>query len=365
MNVNEVIAHLANHSPGHEAVKVHANDDVNAGQSSNDVIPTAIHLSAALQVQQVLLPALAHLTKTIATKRNEVGAQVKTGRTHLMDAMPVTLDQELSGWQVQIEQAIARVQSCMPRVQQLAIGGTAVGTGINAHPLFATKVCEQLSRRTGLKLQVHPNYFTALASQDTAVELSGQLRALAVSLMKIANDLRWMNSGPLSGLGEIALTALQPGSSIMPGKVNPVIPEAVAMIAAQVMGNDQTMAIAGQSGNFQLNVMLPVIAFNLLQSIELLGNASQALADQAIAGFVVNTNKIEANLARNPILITALNELIGYENAAKIAKQAYAEQRPIIDVALEHTQLSREQLQKLLDPRRLTQAGGNAAGGAQ
>jgi len=360
MNANEVIAHLASNN----ALKVHANDDVNAGQSSNDVIPSAIHLSAAIQVQQHLLPALQHLIQVIAAKRREVGTQVKTGRTHLMDAMPITLDQELSGWQVQIEQAVARLQSCLPRLHQLAIGGTAVGTGINAHPQFAAKVCEQLSRRTGLALHVHANYFTALASQDTAVELSGQLRALAVSLTKIANDLRWMNSGPLSGLGEIALTALQPGSSIMPGKVNPVIPEAVAMIAAQVMGNDQTIAVAGQSGNFQLNVMLPVIAFNLLQSIELLGNAGRALADQAIAGFVVNTDKIEANLSRNPILITALNEKIGYEQAAKIAKQAYAEHRPIIDVALEQTRLSRDELEQLLDPRRLTQADGKVSGGA-
>ncbi len=353
MNVNEVIAHLA----GLAGVAVHANDEVNAGQSSNDVIPAAIHLSAALQLAQKLLPSLQHLVDAIARKRAEVGAQVKTGRTHLMDAMPVTLDQELSGWQVQIEQAMERLRSCLPRLQQLAVGGTAVGTGINAHPQLAARVTQLLSERTGLSLRVHDNYFTALSSQDTAVELSGQLRALAVSLMKIANDLRWMNSGPLSGLSEIALPALQPGSSIMPGKVNPVIPEAVAMIAAQVMGNDQTIAIAGQSGNFQLNVMLPVIAYNLLQSIELLSNASRSLADQAIAGFPVNTQRLERDLARNPILITALNKLIGYEQAAKIAKQAYAEQRPIIDVALEHTAYNREQLQQLLDPQRLTGGG--------
>jgi fumarate hydratase class II len=353
MNVNEVIAHLA----GLAGVAVHANDEVNAGQSSNDVIPAAIHLSAALQLAQKLLPALQHLVDAIARKRAEVGAQVKTGRTHLMDAMPVTLDQELSGWQVQIEQAMERLRSCLPRLQQLAVGGTAVGTGINAHPQLAARVTQLLSERTGLSLRVHDNYFTALSSQDTAVELSGQLRALAVSLMKIANDLRWMNSGPLSGLSEIALPALQPGSSIMPGKVNPVIPEAVAMIAAQVMGNDQTIAIAGQSGNFQLNVMLPVIAYNLLQSIELLGNASRSLADQAIDGFTVNTQRLARDLARNPILITALNKLIGYEQAAKIAKQAYAEQRPIIEVALEHTAYNREQLQQLLDPQRLTAGG--------
>ncbi len=361
MNVNEVIAHLVLRA----GVTVHANDDVNAGQSSNDVIPTAIHLSAALQVQQRLLPALQHLVLVIARKRAEVGTQVKTGRTHLMDAMPLTLDQELSGWQVQIEQASARIGSCMPRLQQLALGGTAVGTGINAHPQLATSVAQLLSQRTGLSLRVHDNYFTALSSQDTAVELSGQLRTLAVALMKIANDLRWMNSGPLSGLGEITLPALQPGSSIMPGKVNPVIPEAVAMIAAQVMGNDQTIAVAGQSGNFQLNVMLPVIAYNLLQSIELLSNAAGSLADQAIAGFTVNADKIESNLARNPILITALNQLIGYEQAARIAKQAYAQQRPIIEVALEHTQLSRDELQTLLDPALLTHPDSHANKDAQ
>jgi fumarate hydratase class II len=250
------------------------------------------------------------------------------------------------------------LQSCLSRLQQLAIGGTAVGTGVNAHPQFGARVCELLSQRTDLQFSVHPNLFMALSSQDTAVEVSGQLRALAVSLMKIANDLRWMNSGPLAGLGEIALPALQPGSSIMPGKVNPVIPEAVAMVAAQVMGNDATIAIAGQSGNFQLNVMLPVIAFNLLQSIELLANASRALAEQAIKGFVVNTERLTAALARNPILITALNELIGYEQAAAIAKQAYAEGRPIIEVALERTQLTREELEHLLDPQRLTEGGG-------
>ncbi len=359
MNVNEVIAHLASAHLTNEGAgkEVHANDHVNRSQSSNDVIPGAIHLSAALQLTRALLPALQDLSQAIDEKRLEVGAHVKTGRTHLMDAMPVTLGQELSGWQAQIDQAGERLQDCLQRLQQLAIGGTAVGTGVNAHPDFGARVCELLSQRTGLKFSVHPNLFAALSSQDTAVELSGQLRALAVSLMKIANDLRWMNSGPLAGLSEIALPALQPGSSIMPGKVNPVIPEAVAMVAAQVMGNDTTIAIAGQSGNFQLNVMLPVIAFNLLQSIGLLSNASRALAEQAIKGFVVNAEHMTAALARNPILITALNELIGYELAAAIAKQAYAEQRPIIDVALQCTQFNRDELERLLDPQRLTEGG--------
>lgn len=354
MNVNEVIAHLATAALGKT---VHPNDHVNRSQSSNDVIPSAIHVSAALQVNQTLLPALRQLSEALARKSTEIGTGVKTGRTHLMDALPITFAQEIGGWRTQIQQAIARIESVLPRLRQLAIGGTAVGTGVNAAPQFGPRVCELLTQRTGVAFNVHDNLFTALSTQDTAVELSGQLRALAVSLMKISNDLRWMNSGPLSGLSEIALPALQPGSSIMPGKVNPVIPEAVCMVAAQVMGNDATIAVAGQSGNFQLNVMLPVIAFNLLQSIELLGNASRALAQQAIDGFTVNTQHIEAALARNPILITALNELIGYEQAAAIAKQAYAEHRPIIDVAAERTTLKREQLQELLDPARLTTGG--------
>jgi fumarate hydratase class II len=354
MNANEVIAHLAGSYAGQP---VHPNDHVNRSQSSNDVIPTAIHLSAALQLHSKLLPNLQLLSATIVSKISEIGEHVKTGRTHLMDAMPLTLGQELSGWQTQIEQGQERLENSLQRLQLLALGGTAVGTGINAPPEFATRVAAILSQRTELPFARHPNYFAAMSSQDTAVEVSGQLRTLAVSLMKIANDLRWMNSGPLAGLGEIALPALQPGSSIMPGKVNPVIPEAVAMIAAQVMGNDVCVGVAGQSGNFQLNVMLPVIAYNLLQSIELLSNAAHALAEQAIADFTVNAERLAETLARNPILITALNELIGYEKGAAIAKQAYAQGRPIIEVAVEQSGLNREELERLLDPRRLTQGG--------
>lgn len=354
MNANEVIAHLAS---GYAGRSVHANDDVNRSQSSNDVIPTAIHLSAALQLSNHLLPSIEHLSKAIALKIIEVGRHVKTGRTHLMDALPLTLGQELSGWQIQIEQAQQRLIGAMPRLQMLALGGTAVGTGVNAPQQFGSRVAELLSQHTGLAFTPHPNYFTALAAQDTAVEVSGQLRGLAVCMMKIANDLRWMNSGPLAGLGEISLPVLQPGSSIMPGKVNPVIPEAVAMVAAQVMGNDLSISIAGQSGNFQLNVMLPLIAHNLLQSIEILSNATRALADQAIEGFTVNTEQLNQALARNPILVTALNELIGYDKGAAIAKQAYAEKRSIIDVAVEHTGMARTELERLLDPRRLTQSG--------
>src|SRR5581483_5995281 len=254
MNANEVIGSLATRSLGRA---VHPNDHVNMGQSSNDVIPTSIHVSAALSIRRDLVPALEHLRDILRVKEQEVGSVVKTGRTHLMDAMPLTLGQELSGWRTQIESGLERLASVEPRLLALAQGGTAVGTGVNAHPEFATRFAEELATLTGLAFTPARNYFEALSCQDTAVELSGQLKVIAVSLMKIANDLRWMNSGPLSGLGEIALPALQPGSSIMPGKVNPVIPEAAAMVAAQVIGNDTTVTIAGQSGNFQLNVMLP------------------------------------------------------------------------------------------------------------
>jgi fumarate hydratase class II len=359
MNANEVIARLASQFAG---IAVHPNDHVNMSQSSNDVIPTAIHVSALLGVEQHLLPALAYLSAVITRRIGEIGEIVKTGRTHLMDAMPLTLGQELSGWRTQIENGSARIMESRSRLQSIALGGTAVGTGINAHPRFAARAARYLSVKSGLELHPSPNYFESLSAQDAAVELSGQLRTLAVSLMKIANDLRWMNSGPLAGLGEIALPALQPGSSIMPGKVNPVIPEAVAMVSAQVMGNDATIAIAGQSGNFQLNVMLPVIAYNLLQSIELLSNSARALADSAIAGFTVNTDRIGAALERNPILVTALNPVIGYEQGAKLAKQAYAEGRPIREVAAEQTNLPPEELDRLLDPSALTKGGGGQSG---
>lgn len=360
MNANEVIAHLAAQYAG---VAVHPNDHVNMSQSSNDVIPTAIHLSALLGIEQHLLPALAYLSAVISRRIGEIGEIVKTGRTHLMDALPVTFGQEMSGWRAQVDNGSARIMECRARLQLLALGGTAVGTGVNAPPRFAARAARYLSVKSGLELRPSPNYFESLSSQDTAVELSGQLKTLAVSFAKIGNDLRWMNSGPLAGIGEITLPALQPGSSIMPGKVNPVIPEAVTMVAAQVIGNDATITVAGQSGNFQLNVMLPVIAYNLLQSIELLSNSARVLADTAIAGFTVNTAQVDAALERNPILITALNPVIGYELGAKIAKQAYAERRPVRDVAAEQTQLPAEELQKLLDPRELTKGGVKAGGG--
>lgn len=352
MNANEVLSHLAS-ATGEE---VHANDHVNMSQSSNDTIPTAIHVSAAIEIQSLLLPALAQLRARITTKAKSLADKVKTGRTHLMDAMPITLEQELNGWGTQILHNINRITQSHRDLLALAQGGTAVGTGINAHPEFGTTFANFLNEATGLAFHPADDYFAAISSQDAAVSLSGQLKTLAVSFMKIANDLRWMNSGPLAGLGEIALPVLQPGSSIMPGKVNPVIPEAVAMVAAQVIGNDATIAVAGQSGNFQLNVMLPVIAYNLLDSITLLTHAADALGEQ-IEHFSVNDSVINEVLAKNPILVTALNPIIGYEKAANIAKKAYKEGRPVLDVAKEETDLTEEHLRKLLDPSALTHGG--------
>jgi fumarate hydratase class II len=354
MNANEVIARLATRALGSA---VHPNDHVNMSQSSNDSIPSAIHIAAALEVTNKLVPALEHLATTIEAKAREVAGIVKTGRTHLMDAMPVRLDQELGGWAAQIGAGIERLQAVMPRLTGLAQGGTAVGTGINAHPKFGAEFAAVLAKQTGVAFHPAKDFFEALSSQDTAVELSGQLKTTAVSVMKIANDLRWMNSGPLAGLSEIALPDLQPGSSIMPGKVNPVIPEAAAMVAAQVIGNDAAITIAGQSGNFQLNVMLPLVARNLLESIELLANVSAALADAAIKGFKVNQNKLDDALDRNPILVTALNSVIGYDKGAAIAKQAYKEGRAIRDVAAEQTKLTPVELRTLLDPLELTKGG--------
>ncbi len=360
MNANEVIATLASRAG---SASVHPNDQVNMSQSSNDVLPTAIHVAAVLGVVEKLLPAIAQLHDVLLERAEQLADVVKTGRTHLMDAMPITLGQELGGWAAQIDAAAARLDSVLPRLRALAQGGTAVGTGINARPAFAAAFARHLSVQTGQAFRPSANFFAALSSQDTAVELSGQLRVLAVSLTKIANDLRWMNSGPLAGLGEIALPALQPGSSIMPGKVNPVIAEAVLMMAAQVIGNDTAVTVAGQAGNFQLNVMLPIIAFNVLQSIELLSIGCRNLAEHAIAGFVVNRAHLSEALARNPMLVTALNPVIGYEKGAAIAKQSYAEGRSVMDVAQEMTDLGEDRLRRLLDPLGLT-AGGIKGGGA-
>jgi len=354
MNANEVIARLASQAGG---LDVHPNDHVNMGQSSNDVIPTAVQVSACLVANEELIPALKHLRSIIDTRAAELKNTVKTGRTHLMDAMPVTFGQELGGWSSQVTSGIKRVEDCLKRMRRLPLGGTAVGTGINAHPDFGPMVAGALRDATGFRFKSAGDYFEGISSQDAAVELSGQLKTLACSLMKIANDLRLMNSGPLAGIAEIELPALQPGSSIMPGKVNPVVPEAVCMVSAHVIGNDAAITIGGQSGNFQLNVMLPMIAYNLLQSLHLASTASRVLADSAIAEFTVNREHIAEALEKNPILVTALNPVIGYELGAATAKKAYQEGRPIKDVALEMTDLTEQELDRLLDPLELTRGG--------
>ena len=356
MNANEVIANLATKFSG---ISIDPNDDVNMSQSSNDVIPTAIKVSAFLDISNKLYPALDKLISTIEVKANSIKGSVKTGRTHLMDAMPIDFSQELNAWSSQLKNSRDALSFLEKRLLDLPQGGTAVGTGINAHPRFSKVFAKELSKLVGKSFKAKPSddFFQELSAQDTAVQVSGELKNLAVILMKISNDLRWMNSGPLSGLSEIELKALQPGSSIMPGKVNPVIPEAVAMVAADVIGNDVTITVAGQAGNFQLNVMLPVVAYNLLKSIAILTGGMNVLADKAIKSFKVNKKNIEAALNKNPILVTALNPVIGYAKAAEIAKKAYKENLPIIEVALAETNLTRAQLNKYLDPKKLTKGG--------
>ena len=350
MNVNEVVARLAGMRLG---ASVHPNDHVNRCQSSNDVIPTAIHVAAALAVRDQLTPALARLARAIEAKADDVGEQVKVGRTHLMDALPVTVGQEMRAWRAQVEDAARRVEAAQQGLLRLVLGGTAVGTGVNAHPEFARRAIARIAARTGLGFTAAQDRFAGMAGQDGAVALSGALRGAAVVLLKVSNDLRWMNSGPLGGLAEISLPALQPGSSIMPAKVNPVIPEAVAMAATQVMANDVAVGMAGASANFQLNVMLPLIAHALDESIALIADSANALAERAIAGLVVHAARISESLARNPMLLTALAPRIGYDRAAQIAKRAAVESRPILDIAAEETGLPRDELARLLDPARL------------
>lgn len=350
MNANEVIAFIASYD---SKLKIHPNDHVNFGQSSNDVIPTCIHLSAAIEVSERLLPAMYALLETLEARAEELKDVTKTGRTHLMDAMPITFGQEISGWAEQVRKNIQHIENSLVYIKQLQIGGTAVGTGINTNPKFSSKVCKLLAVQLTMEITPMDNLFAGLSAQDAIVELSAQLRSSAIIFTKISNDLRWMNSGPLSGLNEIHLLALQPGSSIMPGKVNPVIPEAICMLSAQVIGNDATIAFAGQSGNFQLNVMLPVIAYNIQQSIELIANGAKTLA-QPIKDFTVNYETINDKLSMNPILVTALTPIIGYEKGAEIAKKAYTERRPVKDIAREMTELSEEQLTELLDPQLMT-----------
>lgn len=351
MNANEVLATLASRQCGET---VTANDHVNASQSSNDVIPSTIHVSAAIALQQELFQTLSAVIGITREKAVSLERFVKTGRTHLMDAMPVRMSQVVNTWADQLQGHQQRLQALLPDLQTLAQGGTAVGTGVNACDKFPGMFCSALEQITGMPFKPADNFFTHISSQDVAVSVSGQLKALATTLIKISNDLRWMNSGPLAGLGEIELQALQPGSSIMPGKVNPVIPEATVMAAAQVIGNDTTITVAAQSGNFELNVALPVIADNLLDSIMLLSHSTRLLGEKAIATFKVNEKNIQAALSRNPILVTALNPVIGYLKAAEIAKKAYTSGRPILDVAEEETDISRAELEVLLDPARLT-----------
>tara|TARA_R110002110_G_scaffold205066_1_gene416731 strand:+ start:132334 stop:133704 length:1371 start_codon:yes stop_codon:yes gene_type:complete len=352
MNMNEVLAHIATriaHTP------VHPNDHANCSQSSNDMIPSCLQVTALQQLQLELRPALAALIASIRTKSMELQSVVKTGRTHLMDAMPLTFGQELEAWAQQLADCDERFTQLLPRLAALPLGGSAVGTGVNVPAGFAERAIAQLNTRMELTCTVSNNAFARMAGQDTALETSACLRSLAVVLTKISNDLRWMASGPLAGLGEIQLQALQPGSSIMPGKVNPVLPEAVLMAAAEVIGNDTTITVAAQSGNFQLNVMLPLIADKLCSGTELLCWSCAAMA-KTVTGFTVNHAQIERSVASNPILVTALNRHVGYSAAAKIAKRCYAEQRPVLDVAVEETGLPREELAQLLDPEQLTRA---------
>jgi len=319
MNANEVIAHIAQARLGK---LVHPNNHVNCSQSSNDVIPTAIQVSACLEVEHSLKPALQTLAKTVRRKAEEYHGVVKTGRTHLMDAMPLKSSDEMNAWAKQLDDYVERLDHCLVRLTKLAQGGTAVGTGINTVDCFSDIFVKAISDETGFEFKLSDNYFVSLASQDSSAELSGHLKVVSISLTKINNDLRLMNSGPLTGFAEIQLPMLQPGSSIMPGKTNPVIPESVLMVAAQVIGNDATIALAGRSGNFQLNVMLPVIAHNILESIDLLSHAAVNLSDKAISGMNLNVDRIHENLRLNPILVTALNSLIGYDKGAEIANKA-------------------------------------------
>ena len=354
MNANEVIANLASKKA---RIKINPNNHVNMSQSSNDVIPTAICISALLDAKRLLIPALNNLIKTVDKKSLLLKGKIKTGRTHLMDAMPIDFSQELSGWSAQLLSARKSILEALKELSQLPQGGTAIGTGINAHKDFGKVFASEIQKISKLDVRTSSNYYKSLSSQDSAAQLSSSVKNLSLVLMKISNDLRWMNSGPLTGLGEIELEALQPGSSIMPGKVNPVVPEAVAMACADVIGNDVSLSIGAQSGNFQLNVMLPVIAYNLLKSINLMANSMSLLADKAIKTFKVNDQNITEALSRNPILVTALNREIGYEKAAQIAKKAYKENRAIIEVAHEETGLSVKQLKILLNPAKLTKGG--------
>ncbi|PZT76407.1 MULTISPECIES: class II fumarate hydratase [unclassified Streptomyces] len=356
MNTNEVLATLAAERLGRA---VHPNDHVNASQSSNDVFPSSIHIAATAAVTADLIPALDHLAAALERKAAEFATVVKSGRTHLMDATPVTLGQEFGGYAAQIRYGVERLRASLPRLAELPLGGTAVGTGINTPPGFSAAVIAEIARATGLPLTEARDHFEAQGARDGLVETSGQLRTVAVSLTKICNDLRWMASGPRTGLAEISLPDLQPGSSIMPGKVNPVVPEAVLMVAAQVTGNDATVAAAGAAGNFELNVMLPVMAKNLLESVRLLANASRLLADRTVDGITAHVERAREYAESSPSVVTPLNKYIGYEEAAEVAKKSLAERRTIREVVLEsgyveRGDLTEQQLDEALDVLRMT-----------
>jgi len=361
MNANEVIAHRASAILGKA---VHPNDHVNLGQSSNDVIPTVLHVSAVIEIEQALLPALDHLAGVLEGKAREFDDIIKTGRTHLMDATPIRLGQEFGGYASQVRHGIARVQATLPDLRELAIGGTAVGTGLNTHPEFGKRMAVEIGALVGTSFTEAANHFEAQGAQDAPAWTSGALNTVAASLMKIANDIRLMNSGPRCGLGEVTLPAIQPGSSIMPGKVNPVICEAVIQVGAQVMGNHVAITVGAQWGQLDLNTMLPMIARNLLESVRLLAAASRAFADRALAGLVANADTCRDYVEISPSMATALNPLIGYDKAAEIAKKSFATRRPVRELAGEMTDLKPAEIEQALDPRRQTEPGLDFGGGA-
>jgi fumarate hydratase class II len=365
MNLNEVIANRASEILGGErgSKLVHPNDHVNMGQSSNDVIPTALHVAGLAAIEEDLIPALRHLEGELRKKSEEFWGVIKTGRTHLQDATPIRLGQEFLGWAGQVERGGGRARAAQAELSEVALGGTAVGTGVNTHPEFARRVCARLSSAYGVEIKETENHFQAQSTLDGAVAASGQLRTVAVSLYKIANDIRWLGSGPRAGLGELALPAVQPGSSIMPGKVNPVIAESVTMVVAQVVGNDAAVAFAGAAGSiFELNLMLPVAAHNLLGSIELLAAAATNLADQCVSG-IAETGHGPEMVERGLMLATALAPEIGYDAAADLAKTAFKEGRTIRELASARTSLSQADLDRLLDPAKMTEPGGTGPGG--